>query len=145
MNEFPKQLVSLCRTPDGAEERFTDRQLMALQRAAGIWQSLGYKFSHYAHDVPTHSDRQIADMLGDYLGMVHIGVLAPEYRDPALPYIVTARHLGNTGFTPCATFREALKSANEMFLSDIATVAQCDFRPEFHRMADEFRIVLLVV
>jgi hypothetical protein len=141
---MPKTLVTLYSTPAGATERFTDRQLMALQRASGVWQSLGYKFLYYGYDVPTYSDRQIADMLGDYLGMVHIGVLAPEYRDPALPYIVTARH-GDTGFAPAATFREALKSASELFLSDVATVAQCDFRPEFRPMAEEFRIVLLVV
>lgn len=144
MKEFPKTLVSLYRTPSGAEERLTDRQLAALQRA-GVWPSLNYRFSHCNIDVPTRSDDYVAGMLGDYQGRANIGKLAPEYRDPALPYIVSVSHLGNAGFVPCETFQAALKCASEMFLSDIATVAQCDFQPEFHRMAEEYRIVLLVI
>jgi hypothetical protein len=144
MKDLPETLVTLYSTPNGTAVRFSDRQLAALQRA-GIWPSLNYKFLYHAYSAPTHPDDHIANMLGDYHGKVHIGMLDPDYRDPDLPYIVTATHHGNAAFAPCETFREALKSASEMFLCDIATVSKCDFRPEFHRMAEECRIVLLVV
>lgn len=144
MKEFAETLVSLYSTPGGTAERLTDRQLAALQRA-GVWPSLNYRFMYCAHSAPTHGDDHIAKMLGDYQGKVHIGMLAREYRDPDLPYIVTATHGGNSCFVPCETFQAALKCASEMFLCDIATVPQCDFQPEFHRMAEEYRITLLVI
>jgi hypothetical protein len=136
-------LVQIYATPKGPV-RLTDDQVVALQRA-GVWESLKYTFLYCAVSAPTHSNEHIVNMLGDYPRRVNIGMLDPEYRDPRLPYMLTATNRGNTGLVPCETFQAALKCASEMFRCDIVTVPRRDFQLEFRRMAKDYNIVVLVI
>jgi hypothetical protein len=135
--------VSRFKTRGGAIVLLTKNQELALERA-GVWVTLGYTFVCEEEGKPSFTDRQMATQLAGYKGKTHIGMLHPEYRTPDLPYVV-ANPQEYEPSAACAGFADALNCAREKFRCDVVTVLERDYQPKFNLIAEQWRVVLLVV